>query len=208
MRGCVVTLSDLDFGDVPGWFGGIALALALLIFTLDRRDRARAFIDALGVWVDVEYTRRVPMSPEPVGTVRMRLHLRNSAAVPATVVQVGCDVHTWWVVQDRPRADANTEISSWTRTRGVGDPVRIFPEPGALGPGRGPLARPGVQRRPPATPDGASQLDIIGGAECRIAYALVVDNTGRRWRVRPGVKGRAQAVRWYHRQRGFEPETW
>jgi hypothetical protein len=198
-----------NFGDVPSWLGAVSIVLAFVIFGLERRNRSRAQVDALGVWTRVSYTPKMPDSEDAVGEVSATVFARNAADVPVKVVQLACALRPVWMVPD---PDAQTggppgRIWVWRPEPGLDPPVRSFLGPFTVAPGDQfeNLSSFNVDH---TRPEGAIQLSITDGASCDVMWVLVIDNAGRRWEIRPGTSGRARRIRRWSRRREYQPVDW
>src|SRR5262245_25668658 len=131
-------MARVDLGNVPEWLAAGSLILAFVIFGLDRRNRSRAQVDALGVWTSVSYAAQSPPTPPgPVGEVSTTVYARNSASVPIRVLQLACVVRTVWMVADPTSSTAGPQgLATWRPKPGLDPPVRFFVGPFTVAPGK------------------------------------------------------------------------
>ncbi len=189
--------SAVAWGDVPTWVGASSVVLAVAVFVRDRRSADRAQVDALSLWAEVTHDRRLPGDPR-VEKISIAFKIRNASTVPVWLHHVKWRVDTTWLTSSG---------GGYVHVSGV-RPIPLFHQDV-------------IQMAPNSewssdldhdvahiAPDNAVQLELIRGAVCLPDVALVVDNAGRRWRVRPGAGRRAQRVGWWVKRQEYEPQGW
>jgi hypothetical protein len=193
---------SLDYGSVPGWVGVGSLLLAIKVFLRDRAAAQRSQVEQVGVWVDLQWERRVPDEPL-VLEGSMEWSVRNGNALPIDIVQIVYDVNTlWWVRDEEQWSDA---LPVWRPAPGT-EPITFVPGKLRVPPmetfksGRQPFHLGGRQ------PEEAVQLDLIGGLSYEIHWVLIADSRGGRWIQRPGR--RPQHLRWFSRRPRTLPKEW
>ena len=192
-------MHHVDLGNVPSWLGAVSLLLAFAIFVRDRRSTDRAQVDRLGIWFTEAYERRMPGtgSPGRVEEATIQVHVRNASDLPAEAVRLAYEVRTRWLVPAGELAYAETD--------GTGA-LRLFNDNVRIPPGET-LELPSPVNVAHLAPEGAVQLAPFGGVTGAVDWLFVIDNAGRRWRVRPR-RERARRWRWYHRPSEYQPRKW
>ena len=72
----------VDWGNVPAYFGGLALVLTLTVILRDRREKVRAQVNRIAAWV-----QRGRVDGEP-----HRVVVKNASDLPCT------DFRIWWTI--------------------------------------------------------------------------------------------------------------
>lgn len=187
-----------DLSDIGNFLAGLALPLAVGIFYRDRRAANRAQVDLLALWIEVDAElKRVPGQPH---WVQVRALIRNASNLPIEITHVGVDIRPNWLVQDILQTDKRLEVY-----KGREAPTNS-------------MTFGGFRLAPGVTHEQEHTIDVSGGAPAgspmlmpgsalttQFRTALVIDNAGRRWRLRPGERGPAQFVRRYRRKDVLEP---
>lgn len=201
-NGFVNWLRDLDYGSVPAWLGAGSLLLAYRIFLRDRTATQRSQIDLLGVWMQVQWERRLPDGPI-VDELQISKFIRNGSELPVDVVQVAYDITTrWWV---RDLAQWRDDFPVWMPSPGTGH-VRFYQEHIRVPPDETWRSVAEPVNVAHLAPEHADQIDLIKGGHYEIRWVLIADNAGRRWEVRPGRT--ARRLRWYSRRKRDYPHDW
>jgi hypothetical protein len=198
-------IEDLDYGTVPGWLGGLSLLLALYIFRLDRRATERAQVDLIGVWLNLEYERAAPVDASRVETGSFTRFVRNSSASPVEIVQIAFNIRTRWMVRDL--AQWRDDLGIWTDTPGTGT-VQMYSGRVRIPPGETWESGPQAVNFAHLAPEHADQIALTDGLSYEIRWVLLIDNSGRRWEIRPMAGGPARRIRWWSRRRGDYPVEW
>jgi len=198
-------IDDLDYGTVPGWLAAFSILLAFYIFRLDRRATERTQVDLIGVWLKLDYERVLPIEAARVETGRFTRFVRNGSALPVEIVQIAFSIHTRWMVRDL--VQWRDDVPVWAVKPGTGS-VQMYS---------------GRVRVPPAetwdsgsqevnlahlAPEHADQIDPIDGLSYELHWVLLIDNSGRRWEIRPMTGGPARCITWWSRRRRDYPVEW
>jgi len=189
----------------------LSLTLAFTIFVRDRRNDDRQQADLVGIWATPRFDHVAPWKRPRIDDVTIDLIVRNASELPVEVVQVACNISTRWAVPDYAswRKDDEgqpTFPGVWSIKEGISDD-RFYIEPGRVPP-QNSWTHSGEFNIEHIAPQNDCQLDLIRGVTCNVSWALVVDNAGRRWELRPGRGGRAKRIRWYSRRREHQPRQW
>lgn len=198
----------LDMGTVPAWLGAFSIVIAFSVFMRDRNERDRAQVERVGIWTTAEYERKLPWSEDRVETGKITFFARNSTDLPVELIRVAYEIRTRWDVPDvQPDADEeHPEPRAWTVTPGVTTQM-IFSERMQISP-QDTLNWSSEVNFAHMAPESASQPAMFHGLDCRVKWALVIDNAGRRWEVTPSRGRRPKRVRWYHRPLEHQPRDW
>ncbi|MFF8645868.1 hypothetical protein [Streptomyces sp. NPDC015345] len=196
----VILSAQFDMGTVPAWFGGASLVLALLIFGRDRTANDRKYVDLVAVWWEIEYERRMPNDSTRIEDVTVTLFLKNAGNLPVEVTAVEYTLTPSWLVRDLhqwpKRADGSfmepndpgfTGVWTVSTAQSSG---RNFIQDIRIPPDKIITCGPYPMNIAHLVPDHADQLSPINGVKCKIEHMEVIDNTGRKWEVRPGAARR------------------
>lgn len=192
----------LDWGNVPAWIGSLSLIVAVSVFVRDRNERERAQVDRIGFWTTVEWEHKAPEHAR-VETCKVNFFVRNSTDLPVELVEVSWDLHTKWMVTD---AQSSPDLPVYSVEPGTGvlklftQRMRIAPQDTKTWSTDSNFAH--------LAPDSAVQPAWFQGLDCRVKWALLIDNGGRRWEVSPSRGKRAKRVRWYRRRKEYQPRDW
>jgi len=181
--------------------------LALSIFMRDRTNAERAQVDRIGPSVKVSYPwpdLLVDIS-EPAAKATAEFTVRNASDLPVHVAQLAYVLRTKWAMPDTDVESG--ALKAWTPTPGTDVAWAIF-DPFDVAPQDVWTSGPKEQDLSHLAPEGATQLSLVYGVTCDIAWLLIRDNAGRRWEVRPGIARRAKRIRWYRRPKEFQPLLW
>ena len=195
-----------DMGNVPSWIGAGSLLLAFRIFLRDRGRSDRAQVDAVGIWGDIEREAVLPGKPRN-DDIKVQIHIRNATNLPIEVHLVAFNFQTKWIVpsfSDELGHEPNVREGASGKTdvmRFMG-PVGIAPQKTWEG------QRITVNLTHTAPADSASLDFTSDGVKCVIAYALIIDNAGRRWEARQRQGKSARRIRWYSRSDEYYPAEW
>jgi hypothetical protein len=198
-------LGELDYGTVPGWLAGLALLLALYIFRLDRRATERAQVDLVGVWLKLEYEPAMPIDARRVETGNFTRFVRNGSASPVEIVQIAFDIRTNWMVRDL--AQWRDELPVWATRPGTGV-IQMFSSRVRVPPAETWDSGPQEVNFAHLAPEHADQIALAEGLAYEIRWVLLIDNSGRRWEIRPMVGGPARRITWWSRRRPEYPVEW
>jgi len=185
-------------------FGGFALFITIWqVFVREPRKLAREQVDRLAAWAEPKAEfKRTPGKPHQV---EVRAFLHNASTLPIQIVHAGVDVRSTWAVPDVLQPDKRVEVSK--PADGLETSSMFF----------------GRFRLPPGkTHEQVHTLDISDHAPaastmlwpdravvCDFRTILVIDNAGRRWRLRPGRSGSAKRARRNRkREDEYEPRDW
>ncbi len=197
-------LRDLDWGSVPAWVGAVSFVLAFKIFLRDRTTTQRQQVNLLGLWMKPTWDIKMP-GEGLAHEITLARFVRNGSELPIDVVQIAYDVQTCWMVphpeQWRPDLPVYGSVPGTDRMRFYAGPLRVVP-----GETWSDEAEPQRVNIAHLAPPNAAAIDIIDGASYKIRWALVSDNAGQRWVVRPGHPTRR--VRWYSPGRNAYPRNW
>jgi hypothetical protein len=193
-----------ELAAIGDFLAGITLFLLVWIFNRDRRAADRAQVDKLAVWI--EWDSDLGRSPGEPFYVNVRVHLRNASKLPIEIVHVGVDVRSRWAAPDILQADKRVGV--FKPVEGTEKSTFIF---GAIR-----LAPDQTYERLPYrldishhAPARSGMLWADRGIVCEFRSILVIDNAGRRWRLRPGRSGSAERVpRGRKRKDEYEPRDW
>jgi hypothetical protein len=191
-----------DWGSVPSWLGAGSLLIAFRVFWRDRTNADRAEIDRVGVWFSVMYKREPPGSPI-VEEADITMHVKNAGDLPLQIVQIAWQVQSRWLV---PVEDGDPYVIAHSVDDGI-DQTLYFNDDFQLPPSETINIQTRVNVRHHAPPK-AAQLAFVGGIKCEAVWLLAIDNTGRRWEVNPGQRGRAKRITRYHRRKEYQPVAW
>ena len=156
----------LNLGSVPEWFGGLALALALITLMRDRQDRRRAQVYLIGAWCD--QIRQQADNPRIYET---NAHIRNGSHLPLIVVLISVQ---WGVSYGAVGVDPHSPD------------VQL--RPGTIGPESDWETR--------VTSPQVSLTALQHGPQvfAHINELEVIDNAGRRWVINPQTARLARQV--------------
>jgi hypothetical protein len=185
---------DVDLGSLPGWLGAFSLLLAYRIFRIDRTNAERAQVDLIGAWARPTY-------PGTGSEVSVQPYIRNGSELPVEVKTLAYEIHTGWLVPTD--GGAYKSVAGSPAVKQFLFDVSVAPQETWDNAGTASSANVAHTR-----PEGGVRLDPLRSLWCEVSWLLVVDNAGRRWKLRP-VKGRrARRIRWYHRPREYQPLDW
>jgi len=182
----------------------VALLVTLWLLARDRRNADRQQIDHLGIWLEPLWLRKLPTESYRLADVKVQASIRNANHVPLRIVQMACEITTSWLVPDDGQPADNP--MAWRPEPGT-QPQRYFYSNVLIKPDDTwtNTSEHNVEHMAPA---GAVQLDVREGVQCAISWVLVIDNAGRRWKLRPGVARRAERFRWYTWRSVWYPPDW
>jgi hypothetical protein len=198
-------MTDLDYGTVPGWLAGFSLLLAFRIFRLDRRAAERAQVDLIGVWLELKYERAAPTDARRVETGTFTRFVRNGSATPVEVVQIAFSIRTKWMVRDL--AQWRKALQVWEIKPGTGN-LQMYSGHVRVPPGETWDSGPQEVNFAHLAPEHADQIDISDGLSYEIRWVLLIDNSGKRWEIRPMAGGPARRIMWWSRRRRDYPIEW
>lgn len=180
-------MHEVDWGNVPAWFGAASLLLAFRLFLRDRESSERAQIDQIAVWCIVKE------HPDMTDRLRLQWYYRNASILPVQIVAAYHSVRVSWLVPSAPGERAGELVTS----QPLPTNSRAAMIPGIIPPG-----------------DTVEELDSIyiedvrptphsfpyppKPGECIIDGILIIDNAGRRWDCRPLSGKFARRVRTRH----------
>lgn len=176
-------LTAFDWGNVPAYFGGLSLLLALRIFQRERTAKERSQVEQVGIWVSVRLSRE-----HHFPSVFLTSHIKNASNLPVTVHYIHYEIITEW---SKRVGEETLHVTRGKRTSEVGVGVGLVPPGSQEDHGEG--IGLGVDDHSPGP---GYEPDSPRPARAIIRYALVTDNAGRRWSVRPN-RDTAKRVRWY-----------
>ncbi|MDX8055163.1 hypothetical protein SK571_37815 [Lentzea sp. BCCO 10_0798] len=195
---------SVDWGNVPAWLGAGSLLVAFSVFIRDRNERERAQVDRIGIWATTEWERKAPTDQDRVENCKVNFFIRNSTDLPVDVIQVAYELHNRWMVTDHEQSYPDLPV--WSFEPGT-DVLKIFIERMRIPPGDTKTWSQDFNFAHLA-PDSAVQPEWFRGLDCRVKWALLIDNAGRRWEVSPSRGKRSKRVRWYSRRREYQPRDW
>lgn len=198
-------LGDLDYGTVPGWIGAFSLLLAFHIFRRDRQAAERTQVDLIGVWLNLEYERALLTGAKRVETGKFTRFVRNGSSLPVEIVQIAFSIHTKWMVRDL--VQWRDDLQVWTTRPGTGG-VQMYSGRVRIAPEETWDSGPQEVNFAHLVPEHADQLDLIDGLSYEIRWVLLIDNSGRRWEIRPMAGGTARRITWWSRRRRDYPVEW
>jgi hypothetical protein len=205
-------LSLIQWGTVPSWFTVGSLLLALRIVLRDRKSSERAQVHSLGIWSEIDGTPSLPGGTRN-DQIMFRFLFKNSSELPLEVAQVAWSFNTVWGIREPDLvACDNHEVKASIEVRryvpGKKDTRRYLTE----------MQIPPGQEKPTswwpiilaetAPEDDAILSFLSGGIKEVIDYMLVIDNSGRRWKVRPRKSKPAKRIRWYSWSLPNYPPEW
>jgi hypothetical protein len=201
----------LDLGSVPAWAGALSLLLAFRIFLLDRTKKDRAQVDAVGIWWEVRRQHHFMDQPR-VESLETRMLARNGSDLPVELTYVAWEVETRWIVPDVEQDFISREdpwypgvwsvATAAQRARLFTGPIQIPPGTTIEGPWR-------VHNIAHLAPEGAVQLEFTSeGVRCILRWALITDNSGRRWQTRHQAGRPARRIRSWSRREADFPYPW
>jgi hypothetical protein len=196
----------LDMGNVPSWIGAGSLLLAFRIFLRDRGRSDRAQVDGVGIWGDIEREAVLPGKPRN-DDIKVQIHIKNATNLPIEVHLVAFKFQTKWIA---PSFSDELGRGPSVRVGVSGKPdVMRFTGPIGIAPQKtwdGQWITVNLSHTAPA--DSASLDFTSNGVKCVIAYALIIDNAGRRWEARQRQGKSAKRIRWYSRPGEHYPTEW
>jgi hypothetical protein len=191
-----------ELAAIGDFLAGITLFLLVWIFIRDRRVADRAQIDQFAAWI--EWDSDLERPPGEPFYVNVRVLLRNVSKLPIEIIHVGVDIRARWTVEDL-QAEEHVAVSK--PVEGTEKPtfmirgVRLAPNQTYEQNHRQDMSHHAPARPVLLWPD--------GGIVCKFRSILVIDNAGRRWRVRPGQAGSAERVPWGRKPKDeLEPRYW
>jgi hypothetical protein len=194
-------LDEIDLGNVPAavaaLFGGLSLLLAFLLFRRDHKHKESRQVESLGLWADARYERQLP-TDRRVEEAELKFYGRNASDHPLWVRHVRWRVETCWLIPSGEHAYAER---AGTRS------ILLFHDDLQIPPLDTWETKTSVNYAHVAPTD-AVQTSIVNGVRCYPESALVRDNSGRRWRIRPGADRRVERITWRSKQREYEPHDW
>jgi hypothetical protein len=194
-----------DLGNVPSWIGAGSLLLAFRIFLRDHARSDRAQVDTVGIWGKIKREVIFPGNPKN-DDIEIQINIGNASELPVEVHLVAFTFDTRWVIPEKDQPDPSVPIRRVVP--GKADVMR-FTGPIGVAPREtweGQWLTVNLTHTAPAD-DGTLHM-FSDGVKCNIAYALIVDNAGRRWEVRQGKGKPAKLIRWYSRSGEFYPPEW
>lgn len=199
-------MPHLDMGNVPAWLTAGSLALAYRTFRGSRATAERTQVDRLGIWgtVDAELSDEMPgalKTPIPVG-----ITLRNATDLPIRIRQIGYSLHTHWQIPDAEQTTSDLAVHSIVPGKDLG--ARHFPEHISLAPQETREIAPSPGDVSAQAPSSEGVVSFAPPPRVVINWALVVDNAGRRWVLRPEVGGRAERVGRRWKREEYQPHDW
>jgi hypothetical protein len=123
--------------------------------------------------------------------VNVRVFLRNASQLPIEIVHVGAEIRSRWAVLDilqrDKRVGASKPVDGTERSTFTFGGIRLVPDQNYEH-----RYRLDMSHHAPAR---SSTLALERGIVGEFRSILVIDNAGRRWRLRPGRGGSAKRVR-------------
>jgi len=197
---------DIDWGDAPGWFGGLSLVLALTIFMRDRSNAMRAQLDRVAL-SPVTVDQRVS-SVVGTGVATAKFTVRNGSDRPIHVAQLALVLRSTWVMWVKHDTRTGSVSEESTPLPGTKAHWICFDAFDIAAQDTWSQSRELVLELGEQAPEGAYALRSRDGVECDIAWLLVSDDGGRRWEVHPGIAPNAKRIRWYSRPKEGQPLSW
>jgi hypothetical protein len=189
-------------GNVPSWISAGSLLLAFRIFLRDRSRSDRAQVDTVGIWGEIKREAILPGEPRN-DWIEFKLCIRNASDLPVEIHQVEFTFTTKWLVPlPEPSFEIGKEIPGRSDIRRFAGHIGIAPQ----FTWKSPWETVDLAHTAPAS-DATISL-FSSGVKCVIAYALVVDNAGRRWEARQRQGKTAKRIHWYSLSNPHYPEDW
>jgi hypothetical protein len=195
-----------DLGNIPSWIGAGSLLLAFRIFLRDRSRLDRIQVDAVGIWGDIQRNSISPGGPR-IDDIKVRVNIRNATELPVEVHLVAFTFQTRWIVP-YPESLPDPTVLVWQGVPGKADVMRFIGPTGIAPQKTWESQWVTINLTHTAPADNATLAPFSDGLKCVIAYALVVDNAGRRWEARQRQGKSAKRIRWYSRSREHYPLEW
>ncbi|GAA5151734.1 hypothetical protein GCM10023321_19280 [Pseudonocardia eucalypti] len=128
--------------------------------------------------------------------------IRNASQLPIRVVQVAWQAETRWLIEDKTQSQYPKGPGIWSEVSGTAPPSNVHDHID-VPPQETVEIPPFEVDISNAAPPDAAQLSPTNGVQVRVRWLLVVDNSGRRWEIRPEKGDRAKRVR----QPWWKPES-
>jgi hypothetical protein len=152
-------------------------------------------VDHVGIWGEVDWDDQYPPDPDRprIEEVRVKSFVRNGSKLPIEAEFIAWEIKTNWLVPHTGPSGQQGWVSA------AGKPCIMSWEPGLVGPQTTVQSDWQTIRIDHSGPAQAVALAPGSGAKCVVRHALVTDNAGRLWEVRPRRGKRARRVRLYSR---------
>lgn len=157
------------------------------------------------MWLKLDYERTISPEAARVETGKFIRFVRNGSALPVEIVQIAFSIHTRWMVRDLEQWQDDLQV--WSVEPGIGT-VKMYSGHVRVPPAETWESGPQEVNFAHLAPEHADQIDPTNGLTYEIRWVLLIDNSGRRWEVRPMAGGQARRITWWSRRRRDYPVEW
>ncbi|MET8852641.1 hypothetical protein [Amycolatopsis sp. NPDC004625] len=179
-------VSTWQLGNVPSWFSGVSLVLALWIIVRDRRHRIRGQVESVGVWGAVsikgsirdlrdDSTDELDTAGEPQFVITPHVTAKNSSDLPVEIAAIEYIAEYSW--REKVGEDQWKILEPPERFKSIGGRGTVLPGETVD------IVRDVGTVLDDGKPANAHVLSPRGRLIIRAVY--VTDSVGRRWKMRP-----------------------